>query len=60
MADCRHDFVYDDVWRELVCRKCGYVLTKADKQALHRRAFDLMAAEEGHPVSPCDLEEFYA
>lgn len=48
MADCKHEFVYDELHREIVCRLCGYVLTAEDKQSLHTKAFELMEEEEGH------------
>lgn len=45
MAECKHDFLYDELHRQIVCVKCGYVLTDKDKQELHKRAFELMEAE---------------
>lgn len=47
MADCKHDFVYDELHRQIVCEKCGHVLTKEEKQELHKHAFELMR-EEGN------------
>lgn len=46
MAECKHNFVYDELRRRIVCVKCGYVLTDKDKKALHRHAFELMEEEE--------------
>ena len=33
MADCKHEFVYDELHSEIVCWKCGYVLAAEDKMA---------------------------
>ena len=46
MTDCKHEFVYDELRREHVCKKCGYVLTKEDKMALLEYANALRRAEE--------------
>lgn len=32
-ADCKHEFVYDELHGQAVCVKCGYVVTKEDKRA---------------------------
>lgn len=48
MAECNHDFVYDELHREIVCRLCGYVLTAEDKRELHRKAFERMKKEDDH------------
>ena len=47
MTDCKHEFVYDELHGEIVCKFCGYVLTADDKRELHRKAFELMEEEEG-------------
>ena len=47
MTDCKHEFVYDELHGEIVCKFCGYVLTADDKRELHRKAFELMEDEEG-------------
>ena len=47
MTDCKHEFVYDELRGEIVCKFCGYVLTADDKRELHRKAFELMEEEEG-------------
>lgn len=49
MADCKHEFVYDELHREIVCKSCGYVLTAADKRELLRKSFESMDAEDGDP-----------
>lgn len=46
MPECKHEFVYDELHREIVCQLCGYVLTAEDKRELHRKAFALMETEE--------------
>ena len=47
MTDCKHEFVYDELHGEIVCKFCRYVLTADDKRELHRKAFELMEEEEG-------------
>lgn len=46
MAECKHNFLYDELHRQIVCVKCGYVLTDKEKNELHKRAFELMEEEE--------------
>ncbi len=46
MADCKHEFVYDELHREIVCKKCFHVLTKEEKQEALERANALRRAEE--------------
>ena len=48
MTDCKHEFVYDELHGEIVCKFCGYVLTADDKRELHRKAFELMEEEDKH------------
>ena len=50
MPDCKHEFVYDELHGEIVCKFCGYVLTADDKRELHRKAFELMEEEDKHEV----------
>ena len=50
MTDCKHEFVYDELHGEIVCKFCGYVLTADDKRELHRKAFELMEEEDKHEV----------
>ena len=47
MDECKHEFVYDELHREIVCQVCGYVLTAEDKQSLHKKAFERMEEEDG-------------
>ena len=48
MTDCKHEFVYDELHGEIVCKFCGYILTSEDKQSLHTKAFELMKEEREH------------
>ena len=42
MTNCKHEFVYDELHKEIACQLCGYVLTKEDKRELLRKVFELM------------------
>lgn len=46
MSDCKHEFVYDELHGQAVCEKCGYVLTKEDKQAALDYGMAMLRAEE--------------
>lgn len=46
MADCKHEFVYDELLGEFVCQHCGYVLTKEDKRYALEYAMALLREEE--------------
>ena len=46
MTNCKHEFVYDELHKEIVCQLCGYVLTAEDKNELYRKAFELMEEED--------------
>ena len=52
MADCKHEFVYDELHREIVCVLCGYVLSSEDKQRILKKSFERMEAEEGFDHEP--------
>ena len=45
MADCKHDFVYDELHEQAVCEKCGYVVTKEDKKAALDHSMRLLFAD---------------
>lgn len=53
--DCKHEFVYDEQIGEAVCRKCGYVVTKEDKQAALEYSMAMLEAEEADSkdLKPC-------
>jgi hypothetical protein len=46
MPKCEHDFVYDELHRQLVCRRCGHVLTAEEKRYALEYANALRRAEE--------------
>ena len=46
MIECRHDFVYDELHREIVCQKCGHVLTAEEKRRICNHGMELLEAEE--------------
>ena len=48
MPNCKHEFVYDKLHKEVVCQLCGYVLTKENKRELLRKAFEFMEEEDDH------------
>ena len=43
---CKHDFVYDELHKKIVCQKCGYVLTAEDKRRICDKGLELLRAEE--------------
>ena len=46
MADCKCEFVYDELHGRIVCKKCFRVLTAEEKQELLEHANALQRAEE--------------
>ena len=46
MANCKHEFVYDELHREFVCRKCFHVITKEEKREALEYANTLRRTEE--------------
>lgn len=46
LKPCKHEFVYDELHRRVVCKKCFHVLTDDEKMEIHKRAFELMRLEE--------------
>ena len=46
MADCKHEFVYSELHREFMCRKCFYVLTKEEKREALEYSNALRRSEE--------------
>ena len=46
MIDCKHEFVYSELNKEFVCKKCFHVLTKEEKRTALEYANALRRAEE--------------
>ena len=46
MNDCKHEFAYDELRREFVCKKCFHVLTKEEKREALEYANALRRADE--------------
>lgn len=46
MDSCKHEFVCDELCGQAVCKKCGYVLTREDKQSILRHSMALLKQEE--------------
>ena len=46
MADCKCEFVYDELHGRIVCKKCFRVLTREEKLELLKHANELRRAEE--------------
>lgn len=44
--ECEHDFVFDELHWEVVCRKCGHVLTAEEKRRICDHGMELLEAEE--------------
>lgn len=54
-----HDFIYDYSVNEFVCRRCGHVLTKEDKQKSLEYANALRRLEEDDDGYPCYGHDCY-
>lgn len=44
--ECEHDFVFDELHGEIVCRKCGHVLTAEEKRRICDHGMELLETEE--------------
>ena len=46
LKPCNHEFVYDELHHQIVCKKCFHVLTAEEKRESLHHAFELMMEEE--------------
>ena len=46
MADCKHEFVYDELHLEIVCKKCFHVLTKEERREALEYGMAMLRADE--------------
>lgn len=51
--ECKHEFVYDEQIGEVVCRNCGHILTKEDKQKALEKSMNLLRADEHKQQNNC-------
>ena len=53
MADCKCEFVYDELHGRIVCKKCLRVLTREEKLELLKHANALRRADEIKEETKC-------
>lgn len=46
MKICKHEFVYDELNKQIVCEICGCVLSKKDKFKILQHGLDMLWLDE--------------